>query len=101
MTRGKVFSARAKVIRSIGSRTLTALIYTPDTCVEVSAGVSCLACPVNKTSFTTRTRLNFYDFGLLCANSRGRGGGMGIDGRRGVGRDGVNRGAVRGGGGRV
>ena len=51
----------SKVIRSIGSRTLTALIYTPDTCVEVSAGVSCLACPVNKTSFTTRTRLNFYE----------------------------------------
>ena len=76
---------------------MTALIYTPDTCVEVSAGVNCLACPVNKTSFTTCTRLNFSNFGQI----KGGGGGMGIDGRRGVGRDGVNRGAVRGGGGRV
>ena len=33
--------------------------------------------------------------------NNGGGGGMGMDGRRGVGRDGVNRGAVQGGGGRV
>ena len=61
--------------------------------------LSRLPCEQNQFHYSYQTE--FLRFWTDLRRRKGGGGGMGIDGRRGVGRDGVNRGAVRGGGGRV